>query len=287
MDFKKFSVMMTALVCTSASAQTEWDNPTITSVNRETAHTVSLPMGSEADAAKNDLTLSPYYQSLDGKWKFYWVNTPSKATEAMCAKTYNDDAWTNIDVPSSWQVWGLHNGKSWDKPLYCNVAYPFSFNETTFSVMANRPSWVTYNSNMPNPVGTYRRTFTISADWLDGHEVYARFNGVGHGFYLWINGQVQFFQIQFFKGKISYPGVIHYFSSASISKSFCLFAFYQLINKINAIAREPKRHLLLIDDDLSAQHFFLQGLTIGANIRPFPHQQLIGHDSQGEKIGGV
>ena len=189
MDFKKFSVMMTALVCTSASAQTEWDNPTITSVNRETAHTVSLPMGSEADAAKNDLTLSPYYQSLDGKWKFYWVNTPSKATEAMCAKTYNDDAWTNIDVPSSWQVWGLHNGKSWDKPLYCNVAYPFSFNETTFSVMANRPSWVTYNSNMPNPVGTYRRTFTISADWLDGHEVYARFNGVGHGFYLWINGQ--------------------------------------------------------------------------------------------------
>ena len=46
----------------SATAQTgkEWDDPLKTSVNREMAHTVSLPMASETDAAKNDLTLSPY-----------------------------------------------------------------------------------------------------------------------------------------------------------------------------------------------------------------------------------
>ena len=172
----------------TAVAQTgnEWDDPQITSVNRETAHTVALPMANEADVAKNDLTLSPYYQSLDGVWKFQWVNTPSKA---MCAKEYNDAAWTDIDVPSSWQVWGLHNNKLWDKPLYCNVAYPFSYNESTYSVMADRPGWFTYNSNMPNPVGTYRRHFNITADWLNGHDVYVRFNGVGHGFYLWVNGQ--------------------------------------------------------------------------------------------------
>ena len=189
MNYKYFLAVLTAIVCTTASAQKEWDNPEITSVNRETAHTVSLPMASEADAAMNDLTLSPYYQSLDGVWKFNWVSTPSKATEAMCAKTYNDAAWTNIDVPASWQVWGLQHGKSWDKPLYCNVAYPFTFDKSTFSVMANRDGWLTYNNNMPNPVGTYRRTVTISADWLSGHNVYARFNGVGHGFYLWVNGQ--------------------------------------------------------------------------------------------------
>ena len=173
-----------------ASAQTgkEWDDPQVTHVNRETAHTVSIPMKTETDAAQNDLTLSPWYQSLDGKWKFYWVKSPSLAQEAMCAKDYNDANWTDIDVPSSWQVWGLHNGKSWDKPLYCNVAYPFSFNETTYSVMADRPSWFSYNSNMPNPVGTYRRTFTVPAEWA-GREVYVRFNGVGHGYYLWINGQ--------------------------------------------------------------------------------------------------
>ena len=178
------------LLAGKASAQTgkEWDDPKITSVNREAAHTVAIPMATAADVAKNDMTLSPWYQSLDGTWKFQWVNMPSKATSAVCAKDYNDASWTDIDVPSSWQVWGLHNGKSWDKPLYCNVAYPFSFNEQTYSVMADRPGWFTYNSNMPNPVGTYRRTFSVPASWT-GRDVYVRFNGVGHGFYLWINGQ--------------------------------------------------------------------------------------------------
>ena len=29
----------------------------------------------------------------------------------------------------------------------------------------------------------------ITSDCLTGHNVYVRFNGVGHGFYLWVNGQ--------------------------------------------------------------------------------------------------
>ena len=178
-------------VLTTANAQTgkEWDDPLITSVNREKAHTLALPMASEADVTKNDMSLSPYYLSLDGKWKFYWVKQPSLAKEDWCAKDFNDASWTDIDVPSSWQVWGLHNGKSWDKPLYCNTQYPFEYDRTTFSVMADRPGWFTYNSNMPNPVGTYRKTFNMTADWLNGHDVYVRFNSVGHGYYLWVNGQ--------------------------------------------------------------------------------------------------
>ena len=189
---KQFLFIIPAFLAVSAltSAQTgnEWDDPKITSVNREVAHTTAIPMATEADVASNDMTVSPYYLSLDGKWKFYWVSSPSKVKDSQCAKDFNDASWTDIDVPSSWQVWGLHNNKSWDKPLYCNVAYPFTFNETTYSVMASRPSWFTYNSNMPNPVGTYRRTFTIPAGW-EGREVYVRFNGVGHGYYLWVNGQ--------------------------------------------------------------------------------------------------
>ena len=186
-------LLLTIGFCATAlavNAQTgkEWDDPKTTSVNREKAHTVSIPMVSEADIAANDMTRSPWYQSLDGKWKFLWVKQPSLAKDEYCGKDYNDASWTDIDVPSSWQVWGLNHGKSWDKPLYCNVAYPFSYNESTYSVMADRPSWFTYNSSMPNPVGTYRRTFTIPADWA-GRDVYVRFNSVGHGYYLWVNGQ--------------------------------------------------------------------------------------------------
>ena len=179
-----------ALTVLAANAQTgtEWDDPLKTSVNRETAHTISIPVASEADITQNDISKSPYYQSLNGKWKFQWVGKPASAKAAWCAKDFNDASWTDIDVPSSWQVWGLNHGKSWDKPLYCNVAYPFSFDETTFSIMKERPGWFTYNSNMPNPVGTYRRTFTVPAEW-QGRDVYVRFNSVGHGYYLWINGQ--------------------------------------------------------------------------------------------------
>ena len=171
----------------NAQSGTEWDDPKVTSVNRETAHTLSIPMASELETVNTDMSQSPWYQSLDGKWKFLWVRQPSLAKENFCSTDYNDASWVTIDVPSSWQVWGLKNGKSWDKPLYCNVAYPFSFDQSTYSIMAERPSWFTYNSNMPNPVGTYRRTFTVPAEWT-GRDIYVRFNSVGHGYYLWING---------------------------------------------------------------------------------------------------
>ncbi len=174
----------------TANAQTgkEWDDPAVTSLNREGAHTLAIPMANETDVAKNDMTASPYYQSLDGTWKFYWVSNPSKVNAKMCEKDYNDAAWSDIDVPSSWQVYGLHHNKNWDKPLYCNVAYPFSYDKNTYSVMAERPGWFTYKGDMTNPVGTYRRKFTIPSDWKD-REVYVRFNGVGHGYYLWVNGK--------------------------------------------------------------------------------------------------
>ena len=167
------------------SAQTtitgkEWDDPLKTSVNRETAHTIAIPMASDDEVAQNDMKQSPYYQSLDGKWKFYWVGVPTSTKNDWCAKDYNDASWTDIDVPSSWQVWGLHNNKSWDKPLYCNTSYPFSYNESTYSVMADRPSWFTYTGSKKNPVGTYRRHFTIPAEWA-GRDVFVRFNSVGHG----------------------------------------------------------------------------------------------------------
>lgn len=152
----------------------EWDDPKVTSVNRELAHTFAVSEG--------------YSMSLDGTWKFKWVGTPTSAQTTWCSATYNDATWDDITVPSSWQVYGINHGKSWDKPLYCNVAYPFSYDNNTYSVMAGRPGWFTYKDAMTNPVGTYRRTFTLPADW-DGREVYARFNGVGHGYYLWINGK--------------------------------------------------------------------------------------------------
>lgn len=173
---RKTILLACLAVAAMASAQdgTEWDNINITSVNRQLAHTTSVPEG--------------YQLSLDGTWKFKWVAKPASASKSWCAETFNDALWEDIQVPSSWQVYGLNHGKSWDKPLYVNVGYPFSYDNNTYSIMADRPSWFTYNSSKPNPVGTYRRHVEVPAEW-NGREVYARFNACGAGYYLWVNGQ--------------------------------------------------------------------------------------------------
>lgn len=166
----------------------EWDDVSVTSVNREVAHTLSIPFANESAVHENDMCGSPFYQSLNGVWKFKWVNSPDLVSASECAKSYDDSAWDDIDVPASWQVYGIRHNKQWDKPLYCNVAYPFAYDKSTYSVMAERPEWFEYNKNMPNPVGTYRRQFVVPSDWK-GRDVYIRFNSVGHGYYLWVNGK--------------------------------------------------------------------------------------------------
>ena len=182
------TIIATASLITVAQTGTEWDDPKTTSVNREKAHTVSIPMSDKTEVEMNGMTRSAYYQSLEGTWRFRWVKDPSSVNDADCTGSTDGSDWSDIDVPASWQIYGLHNNKPWDKPLYCNVAYPFAYDKETFSIMVDRPSWFTYGNDMKNPVGTYRRTFTIPADWK-GRDVYVRFNGVGHGYYLWINGK--------------------------------------------------------------------------------------------------
>lgn len=183
-----FASLGTTTQHAEAQTMTEWDDVSITNLNREQAHTIAIPMQSEDLASTTDLSASDYYRSLDGVWKFRWVADPSKVPTGFYKTEYPTATWDDIDVPSTWQVYGLRHNKNWDKPLYCNVAYPFSYDSNTYSVMADRPSWFTYNNSMKNPVGCYRRTFAIPSNW-DGRDIYVRFNGAGHGYYVWVNGQ--------------------------------------------------------------------------------------------------
>ncbi len=178
----------TGIATTSAQTFTEWDDVGVTHLSRERAHTLGIPLADVATVKEGGIEQSPYYKSLNGVWKFKWVADPTKNPAGFEAPEYDVEGWDDIDVPAAWQVYGVRNGKEWDKPLYCNVAYPFSYDEKTYSIMANRPGWFTYNENMKNPVGHYRRSFTVPKEW-DGRDTYVRFNGAGHGYYVWVNGK--------------------------------------------------------------------------------------------------
>ena len=173
---KKLALMSLGLgfvALTSAQDMTEWDNPAVFQLNREPAHTLELPQLSDD---YQTIEQSPFYKSLNGTWRFQWQSNPDATPQE----------WTDITVPCPWQIYGWRNGKQWDKPLYSNFTYPFKFDRKTWSVMADRPSDWTYTGDMKNPVGTYKRQFTVPAEWK-GRDIYVRFNGAGHGYYVWVN----------------------------------------------------------------------------------------------------
>lgn len=189
--FKRFCFTVLASVSTifNLFSQTgsEWDDVSITQVNREEAHTIQIPFADEQQILAQSMESSPFYLSLNGMWKFNWVKDPRSKPTTFYQASFDVSNWDAIEVPSVWQVYGVRNNKNWDKPLYVNTIYPFTYT-SDYSVMADRPSDWTYNNDMKNPVGSYRREFTIPKDWT-GRDVYVRFNGAGHGYYLWINGK--------------------------------------------------------------------------------------------------
>lgn len=178
-----FALCASAAIAGYSQTMKEWDDVYTTHVNRETAHDPAFPFAEVGGGAE-----SPYTLSLNGTWKFNWAPLPDGAPEGFWKDSYDTAAWDDITVPTPWQVYGVRNGKEWDKPLYINTRYPFTYDPATFSVMADRPDDYTYNNDMKNPVGCYKRSFTLPADWK-GRDVFVRFNGVGHGFYLWVNGK--------------------------------------------------------------------------------------------------
>ena len=173
------------------NAQQRWDNAwndvTVTHINWEEAHTLAIPFASEAEVRNKSMEESPYYLSLNGTWKFHWSANPETRPEEFHREGYSTADWEEITVPSVWQLYGVQNGRKWDKPLYVNTRYPFTY-DSAYDVMADRPDEWTYNNKMKNPVGSYTREFTVPASWK-GREIYVRFNGAGPGYYLWINGE--------------------------------------------------------------------------------------------------
>ena len=173
---KRFSFSCLCLtLCVLSGAQTmkEWDDVSVWQLNRETSHSLELP---QLTTDYQSIEQSPYYLSLNGTWQFRWQPHPDA----------EPGPWADITVPCPWQIYGWRNGKQWDRPLYSNYTYPFKWDDKTWSVMAERPTDWTYSGEMTNPVGTYRRTFTVPAAWKE-REVFIRFNGAGHGYYVWVN----------------------------------------------------------------------------------------------------
>jgi beta-galactosidase len=93
----------------------------------------------------------------------------------------------------NWNVVGIQKDGSlkYGVPIYSNQRVIFQHevkvNDWKNGVMRTPPqNWPMYAHR--NEVGSYRRTFTVPAEW-DGRKVYINFDGVDSFFYLYVNGK--------------------------------------------------------------------------------------------------
>lgn len=147
----------------------DWENPLVTSRNREPMH-MRRGVYADAEAARRgDRLASPFVQLLNGPWRFHLATAPDTVPEDFFKIDFDDRAWTLLPVPSNWELHGH------DRPIYTNVPYPFHPVDPP-AVPAE------------NPTGCYRRTFVIPEAWRQ-RKIFLWFESVDSAFLVWVNGQ--------------------------------------------------------------------------------------------------
>lgn len=80
----------------------EWENPVRYEWNKEKPHTGFALYESTDDARTEDYALSPWYQSLNGTWKFRYAPSIEESVKDFYRVDLSDDDWNEIQVPSNW-----------------------------------------------------------------------------------------------------------------------------------------------------------------------------------------
>ena len=153
----------------SFGAVPDWENPAVFQINREPAHGTYMSYENQEQARLGSREASPYFKLLNGQWKFNWVKKPADRPMDFYKPDYDVSSWDDFPVPAHWQLHG------YGVPIYFDTKYGFG---------EINPPYIPHDNN---PVGSYRRNFTIPSDW-DNRQIYIHFGGVESAFYVWVNG---------------------------------------------------------------------------------------------------
>lgn len=148
---------------------TEWENPTKVDLNKLAPHVTFVPFQSQNAAINQEIEKSSSYKSLNGLWKFSYVDKPADRSLDFFKSNFDDKNWGNITVPSNWEMQG------YGIPIYTNVKYPFPAN----------PPFIPHSYN---PVGSYLTNFNVDKNWTD-KKVVLHFGSISGMAYVWVNGK--------------------------------------------------------------------------------------------------
>ena len=164
------STLMVFIMIFNLSFGNDWENQKILGRNKENPHATIKSFPNIELALKGERFESPFYKSLNGLWKFHWVPKPADRPKDFFKTNYDVSDWDDIVVPSNWQLEG------YGVPIYVNIPYAFG---------KPNPPYIPHDNN---PVGSYKRKFTLPQSWK-GRQVFIHFDGVESAFYIWVNGK--------------------------------------------------------------------------------------------------
>ena len=164
---------------------TEWHDLQVNAINRFPLHTNFFTYSPEdmvyeeggklvsRDLAQVNKTMSKNYLSLEGKWKFNWVENADQRPTDFYKVDLDDSNWKTMNLPGIWEMNGF------GVPEYVNVGFGWRghFDEQPPAVPTK-----------DNHVGSYRRIINIPENW-DGKQVVAHFGSVTSNIYLYVNGK--------------------------------------------------------------------------------------------------
>ena len=164
-----------------------WEDETVFAINKLPGAATMTPYASESEMkADKEFYATPWtdtrssrIQSLNGNWKFNLVSEPDLRPLDFYRTDFDDSAWDLIPVPSNWEMQG------YDHPIYANVEYPHA---NTPPFIRARPGFNDDGANYGiNPVGSYRRTFTVPDNWRNDRTI-LHFGGIYSAASVWVNG---------------------------------------------------------------------------------------------------
>ena len=151
-----------------AQIQNDWENPAVIGINKLPARATMYSFESETKALELHKENSSRVKSLNGDWQFNWSPRPSEIPDNFLDEGFND--WNTIPVPSNWELEG------YGQAVYTNQGH--AWNRYDYPKIGDED----------NPVGIYKKTFTIPDQWAD-MQVRIHFGGVSSAMYVWVNGQ--------------------------------------------------------------------------------------------------
>lgn len=163
--------LLSVLSCLSISASApHWQNPEVNSENRIQMHTDWFAYRPGEAFVKEE---SSNYMTINGKWKFNWVEDVDMRPMDFFSIGFNDRGWDEIDVPGMWELNGYGD------PLYVNIGYAWKLQYDS------KPPYVPIEGNH---VGSYRRYMDIPEDW-EGKDIFVHFGSVTSNICLYVNGK--------------------------------------------------------------------------------------------------